>query len=222
MSAVCADTVADDGDDWRAALECAASECQPPRSTNRCHGGSGCGLLGAYGSFGLLTAAPCGGQALSLQFRPLPMPIRMGPGFPVPIFSSSDTVPVRRGTTVGYMINAPAGITINSASISQGQTYGISDGQGWSAYTFRAGRIAPLHSFQVATDAAATADSSLSSSYFGVAMKCDWVQCTERGPAQPDQDRPDRERGAGSDDRPDRRAGEPVEPGRPLDLERAG
>ena len=70
-------------------------------------------------------------------------------------------MPVRRGTTVGYMINAPAGITINSASISQGQTYGVSDGKGWSAYTFRAGRIVPLYSFQVATDAAATADSSL-------------------------------------------------------------
>jgi hypothetical protein len=140
--------------------------------------GSGCSLLGVYGSFGLLSAGPCGGGTLSLQFQPPPIP--MGAGFPVPIFSSSDTVPVRRGTTVGYVTNAPAGITINSASISQGQTYGISDGQGWSAYSFRAGRMVPLHSFQVATDAAATADSSFSSSYFGVAMKCDWAQCTNR------------------------------------------
>lgn len=138
--------------------------------------GSGCSLLGVYGSFGPLSAGPCGGATLSLQFQPPPIP--MGPGFPVPIFSSSDTLPVRRGTTVGYVINAPAGITINSASISQGQTYGISDGHGWSAYSFRAGRIVALHSFRVATDAAATADSSFSSSYFGVAMKCDWAQCT--------------------------------------------
>jgi hypothetical protein len=141
-------------------------------------GESGCNLLGPYGTSGALSVAPCGGPTLSLQFQPAPVPL--GPGFPQPL-SARDGI-VRRGTTVGYMIDAPPGITINSASISQGQTYGISHGEGWSAYWFRAGRIGALHGFRVANDTAVNADNGFNSRYFGIALKCDWAQCTN--PAQ--------------------------------------
>ena len=51
------------------------------------------------------------------------------------------------------MITAPAGVTITSGSGSPGQTSGVNDGQGWSAYMFRAGGIDALRSVQVSTDA---------------------------------------------------------------------
>lgn len=141
-------------------------------------GESGCNLLGAFGTSGALSVAPCGAPTLSLQFQPAPSP--RGPGFPQPL-STRDRV-VRRGMAVGYVIDAPAGITIHSASVSQGQTYGISHGEGWSAYWFRAGRIGALHGFRVANDTAVNADSGFNSSYFGIALKCDLAKCTN--PAQ--------------------------------------
>jgi hypothetical protein len=132
--------------------------------------GSGCGLLGAYGNSIPMYATQCDGGALSLGFHASAV---IGPGY------------VRRlsapaGTHVGYLITAPPGLAINSATLSPSMILDINDGQGWSGITFWAGGRGRLASQQFASDRLNT-DGPFSSGFWGIQMICGWSQCTSPG-----------------------------------------
>jgi hypothetical protein len=132
--------------------------------------GSGCGLLQAYGNSIPLYASQCVAGALSLGFHASAV---MGPGY-------VRRLSVPAGTHVGYMMTAPPGITINSATLSPSTILNINDGQGWSGITFWAGGRGRLASQQFTSNRLNT-DGPFSSSFWGIQMICGWSQCSSPG-----------------------------------------
>ena len=110
--------------------------------------------------------------------------VPVGPCGPGPMYIANDAEglggPSVAGQSVYIETVAPAGIAINSATISGAFISNLNNGTGWGGGTFYAGGGQQLYDQQ-----ADATDSGFSSSYWGFQMICGWSKCTNTGTVEP-------------------------------------
>ena len=110
--------------------------------------------------------------------------VPLGPCGPGAMYIANDAEglggPSVAGQSVYIETVAPAGIAINSATISGAFISNLNNGTGWGGGTFYAGGGQQLYDQQ-----ADATDSGFSSSYWGFQMICGWSKCTNTGEVEP-------------------------------------
>jgi hypothetical protein len=96
-----------------------------------------------------------------------------GWAYPMSIFYFSGPASVPAGARIAYETDAPAGITINSASASPASIDNINTGQGWGGGSYWAGGGNPWTDSQTYL-----ADGPFNSSYWGFQIICGWSSCS--------------------------------------------
>ena len=152
---------------------------------------SGCGLLTAYtGGTGLPAwsgpTPSCGTGALTLAFNqgntPPPAAFSSYGGVGTAgsaLLSAWSARSVPDGARVGYLLTAPAGITINNVSVTAQHLQNIANGRGWIGLTYWNGGTAQVLPDGTAVDAAASGP--LDTSYWGIELRCVEAECVWPG-----------------------------------------